>query len=413
MRRLLTLLLAGLLLVPFPVQAKQFGKSRVLGTYTADTMVRCYTKTITALDSYTKLLVHGDGIADSTGKTVTANGNAAVTTTQYKFADPGRSIDFDGTTDYLSLADSADWDFGTGTWSIDFWVRFDTVASCTLVDNGGSLIGVKVTYLNSGAVTPSGKALKTFVVNTGFEIEWQPSSATWYHIEVTRSGDTLYQFISGTVGTTGDVTGKDVTSLLLGVTVGADNTTGLNCIDGQMAEVQISKGIARHTASFTPLTIPYDGARTVLNATGLTGDTDEEYRLNTKFENGSASTAYYRTRPNNDSGTNYGIQYFGASDTTLDAARSTGYTEFYTGYATTLKQSFGLLNIYAKTGFVRTATMEHTESVSGTTVTAVYLMGSSWNNTADNITSLVIDSSAKNGIGVGSLVEVYKKVPKQ
>ena len=65
-------------------------------SFATDVMTRCYSKTIEALDSYTKLLIHGDSIGDATGKTVTANGNAAVTTAQYKFAELGRSLVFDG-----------------------------------------------------------------------------------------------------------------------------------------------------------------------------------------------------------------------------------------------------------------------------------------------------------------------------
>jgi len=37
----------------------------------------------------------------------------------------GSSVSFDGTGDYLSLADSEDWNFGTGDFTIDFWVNFD------------------------------------------------------------------------------------------------------------------------------------------------------------------------------------------------------------------------------------------------------------------------------------------------
>src|SRR3989339_404521 len=59
-------------------------------------------------------------------KTVTANGDAIQTTAQFKFS--SKSGVFDGTGDYLSLADSEDWNFGTGDFTIDCWVRFNTVA---------------------------------------------------------------------------------------------------------------------------------------------------------------------------------------------------------------------------------------------------------------------------------------------
>ena len=38
----------------------------------------------------------------------------------------GNSAAFDGTGDYLSLADSEDWNFGSGDFTIDFWIRQPT-----------------------------------------------------------------------------------------------------------------------------------------------------------------------------------------------------------------------------------------------------------------------------------------------
>src|SRR3990167_8969973 len=85
-----------------------------------------------SFDSYTKLLLHGDGsdasttITDEIGKTVTAVGNAQLDTAQKKFGTA--SILLDGTGDYATVPDSDDWNFGAGDFTIDFWVRFNGVA---------------------------------------------------------------------------------------------------------------------------------------------------------------------------------------------------------------------------------------------------------------------------------------------
>ena len=79
------------------------------------------------VDKYTKLLLHCNGadesavFTDEAGKTVTRNGGAQIDTAQYKFH--GASGLFDGTGDYLSLADSDDWDFGTGNFTVETWLR--------------------------------------------------------------------------------------------------------------------------------------------------------------------------------------------------------------------------------------------------------------------------------------------------
>lgn len=63
--------------------------------------------------SYTKLLLHSDGIDGSTnftdvmGHAIFANGNAQIDTAQFKFG--GASALFDGAGDGISVADSADW----------------------------------------------------------------------------------------------------------------------------------------------------------------------------------------------------------------------------------------------------------------------------------------------------------------
>jgi len=78
--------------------------------------------------SNVSLLLHCDGSNGSTTftdnspspKTVTANGNASVSTAQSKFG--GASAVFDGTGDYLSLDGSSGFAFGTGDFTIEFWL---------------------------------------------------------------------------------------------------------------------------------------------------------------------------------------------------------------------------------------------------------------------------------------------------
>ena len=68
--------------------------------------------------------------------------------------------------------------------------------------------------------------------------------------------------------------------------------------------------------------------------------------------------------------------------------------------------------IYAKSGYTRTVLHSSIYYASGTTVTGLEVRGSSWNNTADNITSIVIGASTTNGLGVGTSIELWKKVNK-
>ncbi len=78
-------------------------------------------KTVTnteSYDSYTKLMLHVDNnVTDSAaGKTVT-NNNVTFTNSVYKMG--GYAGVFNGSNAYLSLADSDDWNFGTGNFTVD------------------------------------------------------------------------------------------------------------------------------------------------------------------------------------------------------------------------------------------------------------------------------------------------------
>ena len=68
--------------------------------------------------------------------------------------------------------------------------------------------------------------------------------------------------------------------------------------------------------------------------------------------------------------------------------------------------------ISAKSGYVRTAINEHTDSIVTTTVGRMYLRGQSWNNTADEITSLVVLANQANGLGVGTQITLWRKIKK-
>lgn len=104
------------------------------------------------IDNKTVLMLHGDGDSSETSKSFTVYGNPQITDT-IKFSQSGV---FDGNGDYLSVADSSDWDFGTGTFSIDAWVKMPTVTTAynTIIDNRDSANSYRGWVLN---VNSSGK----------------------------------------------------------------------------------------------------------------------------------------------------------------------------------------------------------------------------------------------------------------
>ena len=97
---------------------------------------------------------------------------------------------FDGTGDYLSVLDSADWDFGTSDFTIDFWVRFALfLASKRFLNNMSVEIptiffikphGGLVFQSNDGGVTKG-----------DYTYAWSPGINTWYHIALLEAVQTV------------------------------------------------------------------------------------------------------------------------------------------------------------------------------------------------------------------------------
>jgi hypothetical protein len=180
-------------------------------------------------------LLHFDGADASTtftdviGKTWTANGNAQLDTAQFKYGTA--SLLLDGTGDYLLGQSSADWAFGTGDFTVEAWVRFNSIAATQ------STTGPNLRFLTLG--------------DSGiYAFSWSPSTNTWYHVEVTRSGTNLRAFINGTqIGTTQTDSSNMASSDAL--EIGKVGGLGAQYVNGWIDDSRITKGVARHTANFT------------------------------------------------------------------------------------------------------------------------------------------------------------------
>jgi len=153
---------------------------------------------------------------------------------------------------------------------------------------------------------------------------------------------------------------------------------------------------------------------TSLTISGLNGDTDVEYKLETRIVDG-ASSGTYMVRPNNDSGTNYGYQRLRGLSSTIDAQKDTATGLHRLGYGGGSSHvSWAKMHIYAKSGYVRTAISLEASDISSSLVNYAAYYGSCWSNTADNITSLVIIevNGTSNALGTGTYVCLWKRVNK-
>ena len=208
-------------------------------------------------------LLHMDGadtsstFTDVKGHTFTPAGNAQIDTAQSKFG--GASGLFDGSGDYITTPDSADWDFGTGDFTVEFFIRFKALPS----SNAHTIIGNYVSSTSGWAIqfrNDAPGARLTFGSSGDSpqnDFTWLPSTATWYHVAVTRASGTVRAFADG-VQVGSDVTNTEDISGSTGVLmIGALNLGPLQYLNGWLDEVRITKGVARYTTNFTPPTFPF------------------------------------------------------------------------------------------------------------------------------------------------------------
>jgi hypothetical protein len=210
------------------------------------------------------LLLHGDGtngsqtIIDSSPspKTITAVGNAQISTAQSKFG--GASIAFDGNGDYLTTSMlSADNALGTTNFTIEFWLRLNSTAPSltSLVDYrpAGTQGAYPALYLANASIR--------YYVNTGDRIVGSDLSINvWYHVVLCKASSNTRLFVDGVqVGSTySDAVNYLGSNNRPYVGVFSDSLTG--SLNGYIDDLRITKGIARYTANFTPPTAPFPNA---------------------------------------------------------------------------------------------------------------------------------------------------------
>jgi len=200
-------------------------------------------------------------------KTVTAYGNAQIDTAQSKFG--GASGLFDGSDDYVSTPDSADWYFGTGDFTIDFWVRFNALPA------QGSWWGLVSQVFSTSSrwyyiVSNEAGTYYYYLRANEFTVNMVRASpglqtGQWYHLAVVRSGNNFYMFQDGVQCGTTYTSSYSMPDVSANLNIGSYLGYAGTFVNGWFDEFRISKGVARWTSNFTPPTSPYPrDANTVL-----------------------------------------------------------------------------------------------------------------------------------------------------
>jgi hypothetical protein len=212
--------------------------------------------------------------------TLTVNGNTSVqrfnpfgTPTAYSTSVIGGSAYFDGSGDYLQVANDSAFDF-SGDFTVECWLYLANTNNQTFISKGGhNALGPDAAGWALFIYT--GQGLRFMTRNSGgtnvpVTVASTPQINTWMHVAISRSGSSMKAFLNGTLVST--VTSSVNTANSSPFNIGA-NLNNLSPSTGYICDVRIIKGTAQYTATFTPPTAP------------LTAITDTQFLEN--FTNGA------------------------------------------------------------------------------------------------------------------------------
>ena len=255
---------------------EQFQDDSKLGTETTcDRQSAEYMDTGTTssvVDSTCVFLIHSDTTDLSTtftdssdnGYTVTANGGAQHTTSQYKIG--GSSMYFDGTGDYIEVATGTNYIIGTGDFTIEAWLRpassFANAGTDTIFGRGSS----ESAGANLAAFFSTSATLR--LSDDGTASSYIPQTYThsaWQHMAFVRDSGTIKHYINGVLGSASASDSTNITA-----TGNFKIGSGYGWYEGEIDDFRFCTSAKYSGSSFTPPTTALSGTTDTItvNATG-------------------------------------------------------------------------------------------------------------------------------------------------
>ena len=172
-------------------------------------------------------------------------GDAKVSAAKSKYGET--SCYFDGNGDYLTVADSEDWSFGTGDFTVEFWIWRSGLK------NSEGIIGANPTGWQSGAPLIAVHDNKILITEGKYNNRTKATTpliaSTWYHIAFSRRSGNMRLFINGKmVEDSRDAHSYNFNDIIIGnYNVGPNNYY----FSGYLDDIRLTKGVARYISNFT------------------------------------------------------------------------------------------------------------------------------------------------------------------
>jgi len=216
------------------------------------------TTPLTAISGTSLLTCQANRFFDASSNTfaITANGTMSVqrfnpfgTSTAYSTSVIGGSGYFDTSGDYVTFSPSTSFAFGTGDFTIEFWINTGGVsADGAVLDSttNGSYWAIRFNGTTLYYQSASGIAnIATPTIST-------LSQSAWTHVALVRASGTTKIYANGVqVSSTADSTNYTATT-----TYQIAKSSDSNRYTGFFSDIRVVKGTAVYTAAFTPPTAP-------------------------------------------------------------------------------------------------------------------------------------------------------------
>jgi hypothetical protein len=219
------------------------------------------TTPLTAITNTSLLICRSNRFIDNSTNnfTITRNGDVSVqrfspfSPTQAYSADTiGGSAYFDGTGDYLSIANNAALNLGNNSWTCELWIyptgNYTTYNTLFAKRNSASLCAYE------GYLSPTNGYLG-YYNGTLYTSTTAPNTGKWNHIAYVFDGTNIKIYLNGTQVLSSATSNADQAVDLY---IGMYNSSGTpnDYYFGYISNFRLVKGVAVYTGTFTPPTAP-------------------------------------------------------------------------------------------------------------------------------------------------------------
>jgi hypothetical protein len=248
----------------------------------------------------TSLLMHFNGTNGSTTMTdnsknnlaVTSVNGAAISTAQSKFG--GASALFDGTNDYLSIADTESLRLGSVAYTIEAWIYLNSLPSNGVAWSifqqnqhiGGGNFLEFVVWNNSGTYYLEANLYNSSVYKYTVNKTVTNLLNVWHHVALIWTGTTAYVSFDGVLSAGVSYSGNDAPSTPTSY-IGLYYASTSYYFNGYIDELRITKGIARYTSNFTPSTTQFLDSTGDANSNVVVNSTATGFAIGTGGINGA------------------------------------------------------------------------------------------------------------------------------